>query len=86
MSLVACLLDFHSHFKPFFLTDEFIKITQLVSKQLQVFFSEFALSGALYFEQLLQIQSDAAQEAQQDLDLHYEVTRHLADDTSDLSD
>ena len=86
MSLVVCLLDFHLHFKPFLLTDEFIKFTQLVCKQLQVFFLDFAISGALYFDQLLQIQSDAAEEEHQDFELHLEVCRYFAGDSPSLSD
>ena len=86
MSLVACLLDFHPHLKLFLFTDEFIKITQLVSKQLQVFFFDFALSGALHFDQLLQLQSDVAKEEQQDFELYHKVCRHMAGVSPDLSD
>ena len=86
MSLVVCLLDFHSHFKQFLFTDEFIKISQLVSKQLQVFFLEFAISGASFFDQLLQLQSDAAQEVQEDLELFHEVRNYMDEGSSDLSD
>ena len=86
MSLVLCLIDFHSHFKLFLFTDEFIKISQLVSRQLQVFFLDFALSGAAFFEQLLHIQSDVAQEVQQDIELYHEVRNYITDGSSDLSD
>lgn len=86
MSLVVCLLDFQFQFKQLLLSDEFIKITQLVSKQLQVFFYEFALSSSLHFQQLLEIQSDYAAEAQQEADLQLEVFAHLANEEDFLSD
>ena len=86
MSLVACLSDFHSIFKQLLFTDEFIKISQLVSRQLMDFFFEFALSGAAFFEQLLQLQSEADYEAQQDNDLHLEVCAYFTDEAAEFSD
>ena len=80
MSLVVCLIDFQSLFKQFLFSDEFTRITQLVSRQLQVVFYEFAFSSSLLFRQLLDIQGDHASEAQQELDLQLEVYSHLHED------
>ena len=86
MSLVVCLIDFQLQFKQLLFSDELTKITQLVSKQLQVFFHEFAFSSSLFFRQLLDIQSDYAAEAQQDCDLQVEVLSRLAEDEYFIDD
>ena len=80
MSLVVCLIDFQSLFKQFLFSDQLTKITQLVSRQLQVVFYEFASSSSLLFRQLLDIQSDHAAEAQQELDPQLEVYSHFYED------
>ena len=86
MSLVVCLIDFQLQFKQLLLSDELTKITQLVSKQLKRFFHEFALSCALFFQQLLDIQSDYAADAQQDCELQVEVFSRLAEDDFCIND
>ena len=86
MSLVVCLIDFQLQFRQLLFSDELTKITQLVSRQLQVFFHEFAISSSLFFRQLLDIQSDHAAEAQQDHDLQIEVLSYLTEDEYFFSD